>query len=234
MTEDLLKHWNDRLERLSPKEAMEVVLAEMPGKKTFSTSFGIEDQMITDMLSGFPSDRYEVFTLDTGRLFPETYDLFARTQRKYKINIKTFFPDEKNINEYVIEHGVNGFYNSLESRKRCCHIRKLIPLERALQGADVWITGLRAEQSESRSRGAFLERDAARQLLKFNPLIRLSLKEVEQYVEQHKVPLNPLYKKGFVSIGCAPCTRAIEPGEDFRAGRWWWEQSHKECGLHAS
>jgi len=180
--------------------------------------------------------RYElaitIFTLDTGRLFNETYELIERNAARYKKNMKIFFPDATDVEEFVLANGVNSFYESVENRKSCCYIRKVKPLNRALAGAKVWIAGLRAEQSLNRTNMPMIEWDDVKQLYKFNPLINWTYNDVLAYINKYNVPYNPLHDKGFISIGCAPCTRAIETGEDARAGRWWWETSHKECGLH--
>ena len=203
-----------------------------PKKVIFTTSFGYEDQVITDMI--FRNDLpVEVVTLDTGRMFEETYKVFRSTLERYGKSIKAFFPPTGKVEKLLSEKGPFSFYESLENRKECCHIRKVIPLKRALNGNEIWITGLRASQSEHRSDLHEFEWDEGNKILKFNPLINWSLGEVKDYVKENNVPYNVLHDKGFVSIGCEPCTRAIKPGEDFRAGRWWWEQSSgKECGLH--
>uniref|UniRef100_UPI00404A4725 phosphoadenylyl-sulfate reductase n=1 Tax=Flavobacterium sp. TaxID=239 RepID=UPI00404A4725 len=228
----LLATYNSALEKLSLQEGLQFVTSKLEGKKVFSTSFGIEDQVITHFLEPF-SKEVTVFTLDTGRLFEETYEVFQKTQSKYdEIKIETYFPDEKELQEYIHSDGINGFYNSVESRKKCCFVRKVIPLKRAIKGANVWITGLRAEQSQNRETMQFLEWDSDNQLVKYNPLLHYSLEKLETIVNQNNIPINSLYKKGYVSIGCAPCTRAITENEDFRAGRWWWENGKKECGLH--
>jgi len=227
-----LQHLNKTLQGMAINDALAVVIDFFEGKKVFSTSFGIEDQLLTHYIAPF-ANRVEVFTLDTGRQFNETYEVFQRTQNKYpSINIKTFFPDETDIAAYVNTNGVNGFYNSVESRKECCRVRKVVPLQKAIAGASLWITGLRAEQSQNREEMEFLEWDEANQLVKYNPLLHYSLKEVEQLTNVFNIPVSSLYKKGYLSIGCAPCTRALLEGEDFRAGRWWWENGKKECGLH--
>ncbi len=232
ITQETLNDWNEQINQLSLEESIALVLKHAEGKIVFSTSFGIEDQVITHYLNPH-YDKVEFFTLDTGRQFNETYEVFQKTQSKYsKLKIKTYYPEEADIQEYYQKSGVNGFYNSIEERKQCCFIRKVKPLNKALQGASVWITGLRAEQSANRESMRFLEWDADHQLIKFNPLLHFTLKEVEAEVEQYNIPINSLYKKGFLSIGCAPCTRALELGEEFRAGRWWWENGKKECGLH--
>ncbi len=216
---------------LSIEETLAFLTNEYKDKVVFSTSFGQEDQVITALIAtnDFP---ITIFTLDTGRLFQETYDVFHKTLKKYKKEIKVFFPEATAVEKLLEEKGPNSFYESVENRKQCCFIRKVAPLTKALKGNAIWITGLRAEQSENRSDLDFFEYDAHFDIIKFNPLLKWTLKEVEDYLEKNNVPQNALHKQGFVSIGCAPCTRAIEPGEEIRAGRWWWESSHKECGLH--
>ena len=221
-----------QVEELTPSEAIALLCDLFPGKVVFSTSLGQEDQVITEIISKHHLD-VQVFTLDTGRLFYETYDLLAKTIVKYRLDIKTYYPDTHAVQDFVRTKGINGFYESPENRKSCCYVRKVEPLKRALKGNSIWITGLRAEQSTNRSGMRKLEWDEGNQILKFNPLLNWTMDEVLDYIDQFKIPYNPLHDKGFVSIGCAPCTRAIEPGEDPRAGRWWWEQNTgKECGLH--
>lgn len=197
----------------------------------FSTSFGQEDQVITDLLFrnelGIP-----VFTLDTGRLFQETYDVFDDTRRQYNKNIKVYYPQQDAVEAMVTEKGPQSFYNSIDNRKECCSIRKIEPLTRALQPYNIWITGLRAGQSTNRQSLQRFQYDPKFDIIKFNPLLYWSLDLVDHHLEEYHVPQNKLHNQGFVSIGCAPCTRAIRPGEDIRAGRWWWETSKKECGLH--
>lgn len=216
---------------LSIKETLAFFTIEYKDKVVFSTSFGQEDQVITALIAtnDFP---ITIFTLDTGRLFQETYDVFHKTLKKYKKEIKVFFPEANAVEKLLKEKGPNSFYESVENRKQCCFIRKVAPLTKALKGNAIWITGLRAEQSENRSDLDFFEYDAHFDIIKFNPLLKWTLAEVQKYIDDNNVPQNALHKQGFVSIGCAPCTRAIEPGEEIRAGRWWWESSHKECGLH--
>ena len=221
----------DTTKDFSIEETLAFLAKEYPNQVVFSTSFGQEDQVITDFI-GQNQLPITVFTLDTGRLFQETYDVFHKTLKKYKTEIKTYFPDTKAVEALLNEKGPNSFYDSVENRKECCFIRKVAPLTKALQGNAIWITGLRAEQSENRSDLSFFEYDAHFDIIKFNPLLKWTLQEVEEYLEKNNVPQNSLHKQGFVSIGCAPCTRAILPGEDIRAGRWSWESSHKECGLH--
>jgi phosphoadenosine phosphosulfate reductase len=218
---------------LSILEAFEYIIKEVGDGIAFSTSFGQEDQLISDLI--FRNNlNVEVFTLDTGRLFEETYEVYHKTINKYKKQIKAYTPDAQLLEELISEKGPNRFYNSLAERKECCHVRKIEPLKRALRGKRFWVTGLRAAQSENRASLNLLEWDSNFEILKFNPLLNWSLEAVEAYLEEHNVPQNRLHKKGFVSIGCQPCTRAIQPGEDLRAGRWWWESSKKECGLHSS
>jgi phosphoadenosine phosphosulfate reductase len=207
------------------------VLAQDYKQIVFSTSFGQEDQVLTDII--FKNNlAVEVFTLDTGRLFNETYETFDRTIKRYKKEIRTYFPDKTKTEELLTKKGPFSFYDSVDNRKECCHIRKVEPLQRALKGKEIWITGLRSAQSTGRENLPLFQWDETYQVLKYNPLTDWSLEQVVKYLKQNNVPYNPLHDKGFVSIGCAPCTRAIEPGEDIRAGRWWWEDSKKECGLH--
>ena len=202
-----------------------------PGQVVFSSSLGQEDQVIMDAI--FRNQlAVKIFTIDTGRMFPETYDLLDITIARYKQPITIYFPEASDVEEYVHQKGVNAFYESVENRKACCHIRKVKPLNRALTGVKVWITGLRGEQSPNRKDLKMIEWDEQRELLKFNPLIHWNYEDVLEYLKTNFVPTNALHEKGFISIGCAPCTRAIEIEEDPRAGRWWWETSRKECGLH--
>jgi len=218
---------------LSLPERMQQIATLFIGKKiVFSTSFGQEDQAITHAIAS-QKLAIEIFTLDTGRQFQESYELIDLTVKKLGFDLKTYFPQTATVEKLVETKGFNSFYTSVENRKECCFIRKIEPLNRALQGADVWITGLRAEQSENRADMPMIEWDAQKNLYKINPLIDWSFEALENYLAEFKVPQNPLHKKGFISIGCAPCTRAIAEGEHPRAGRWWWENSQKECGLHA-
>lgn len=216
----------------SIEETLTFLANEYKNKVIFSTSFGQEDQVITALIAKniLP---ITIFTLDTGRLFQETYDVFHRTAKKYKNEIKVFFPEANQVERLLEEKGPNSFYESVENRKECCFIRKVVPLSKALAGNEIWITGLRAEQSENRSDLAFFEYDEHFKIIKYNPLLKWTLAEVQKYIEDNNVPQNVLHQQGFVSIGCLPCTRAILPGEDIRAGRWSWESSHKECGLHS-
>ena len=221
----------EKTENFSIEETLAFLVSEYKNKVVFSTSFGQEDQVITALIAknDLPIN---IFTLDTGRLFQETFDVFHKTTKKYKNDIKTYFPDTVAVEDLLNKKGPNSFYESVENRKECCYIRKVAPLTKALDGNEIWITGLRAEQSENRNDLAFFEYDAHFKIIKFNPLLKWTLQEVQNYIDENNVPQNALHKQGFISIGCAPCTRAILPGEDIRAGRWWWESSHKECGLH--
>ena len=231
---ELIDRLNTQFAEKSIVETLNYVVENHPGKVIFTTSFGYEDQVITDMIFKNNID-IEVITLDTGRLFPETYKVYRSTLEKYKKPIKAFFPSADKVEELLLKKGPFSFYESLENRKECCYIRKVIPLKRALKGNEIWITGLRASQSENRSDLHFFEWDGGNEIIKYNPLLNWSLDEVKKYIKENYVPYNVLHDKGFVSIGCEPCTRAIQPGEDFRAGRWWWEQnSGKECGLHSA
>ena len=216
-----------------PVEALRVLADQFPGEIVFSTSFGWEDQVITHMI--FANDiPIKVFTLETGRLFPETYYVWNRTMEIYGKPIFAYYPVHHLLEDMVNVKGPNSFYESVENRKECCGIRKIEPLRRALAGNQCWITGIRAEQSPNREDMHNVEWDEGNQLIKFHPIFNWTLDDVKAYIKQHNIPYNTLHDKGFPSIGCLPCTRAVQPGEDFRAGRWWWEdQSKKECGLHA-
>jgi phosphoadenosine phosphosulfate reductase len=203
------------------------------GKIVFSTSFGIEDQVITDAIFSQKLTNIEVFTLDTGRLFQETYATWDKTQLQYNQKIKTYYPEHNELENFIDKNGINPFYESVELRKQCCHIRKVVPLKRALKDVKIWITGIRAEHSPNRNELEIIQWDEQNQLYKYNPLLYWTSEEVKEYVVKKGIPYNVLHDKGFVSIGCAPCTRALKEGEDFRAGRWWWEDAaKKECGLH--
>ena len=227
----LVEELIQRTKNLSIEETLAFLANEFPEKVVFSTSFGQEDQVITALIATNELP-IKIFTLDTGRLFQETYDVFHKTLKKYKVNIQTFYPETSQVENLLNTKGPNSFYESVENRKECCFIRKVVPLKKGLAGNKVWITGLRAEQSENRYDLALFEYDAHFDIIKFNPLLKWTLAEVQKYIDDNNVPQNSLHKKGFISIGCAPCTRAIVEGEDIRAGRWSWESSHKECGLH--
>lgn len=216
----------------SPQEVLSFLAENFKDEIVFSTSFGWEDQVISDMI--FSKDlNIKVFTLDTGRMFTETYYTWNRTLEKYQKPIHAYYPNEQKLQEMISAKGPSSFYESVENRKECCGIRKVEPLNRALKDQKIWITGIRADQSANREDMDWVEWDAAHQLIKVHPIFNWTLDDVKAYVNEHNVPYNPLHDKGFPSIGCQPCTRAVAPGEDFRAGRWWWENaSKKECGLH--
>ena len=223
---------NEEFANATPEALLGYFLDRYGSRIALSSSLSIEDQVLTDMICRLKPDA-RIFTLDTGRLFPETYNLIDQTAMHYGIRLEVFFPDCTEVEKLVADCGINGFYESLEKRKRCCRIRKLDPLERALRGLDAWICGLRREQSVTRSEMRAVEWDGAHGLLKINPLIDWHEEQVWEYIRRNHVPYNKLHEQGFPSIGCQPCTRAVKPGEDIRAGRWWWESpDHKECGLH--
>ena len=223
---------NEEFANATPEALLGYFLDRYGSRIALSSSLSIEDQVLTDMICRLKPDA-RIFTLDTGRLFPETYNLIDQTAMHYGIRLEVFFPDCTEVEKLVADCGINGFYESLEKRKRCCRIRKLDPLERALRGLDAWICGLRREQSVTRSEMRAIEWDEAHGLLKINPLIDWHEEQVWEYIRRNHVPYNKLHEQGFPSIGCQPCTRAVKPGEDIRARRWWWESpDHKECGLH--
>lgn len=198
----------------------------------FSTSLGLEDQVIAHII--FSQDlQIPIFTLDTGRLFPETYSTLSQTLSRYKKKIQVFYPQTSAVEKLVSDKGPFSFYTSVTARQECCYIRKVEPLKRALKGKTIWITGLRAEQSANRNAMKLVEWDDGNQIVKINPLLNWTLSETKDFVKKHNIPYNTLHDKGYISIGCQPCTRSIQEGEDFRAGRWWWEDTgKKECGLH--
>jgi len=227
-----IEQLNLQFEGKSPEEVLSYFLAEYKGRIALSSSLSIEDQVLTDLIVKIDKEA-RIFTLDTGRLFPETYSLLERTNLKYDIKLEVFFPDFKEVEKMVKAEVINLFYNGIDQRKACCRVRKLEPLKRAFQGLDVWICGLRKEQSVTRQEVQLIEWDEGNQLIKLNPIIHFTEVQVWDYIKIHKVPYNKLHDQGFPSIGCQPCTRAVEKGEDIRAGRWWWENpEHKECGLH--
>ncbi|MEA2043152.1 MAG: phosphoadenylyl-sulfate reductase [Bacteroidota bacterium] len=227
-----MKEYNNIIQLQTIKEQLEALSRKHKNKIVFSTSFGLEDQVITDIIfnNNIP---ITVFTLDTARLFPETYKVWNKTIEKYEKPIKVYFPDNKETEKLLEEKGPYSFYHSIANRKECCNIRKVKPLKRALAGNELWVTGLRAEQSTAREDLESFVEDPALDIVKFNPLKDWTFEEVKAYVEDNNVPYNALHNKGFVSIGCEPCTRAVKKGDNFRSGRWWWEnKSTKECGLH--
>lgn len=227
-----IAQFNQQFAGKSPEFVLTYFLHAYSGRIALSSSLSIEDQMLTDLIANIaPATR--IFTLDTGRLFPETYSLIERTRMKYPITLEVFFPDAAEVENMVRKNGINLFYESAELRKKCCQVRKIQPLKRAFQGLEVWICGLRREQSVTRQDMQLIEWDASNGLIKLNPLIDYTEAQVWEYIKTNQVPYNKLHDRGFPSIGCQPCTRAIEPGEDVRAGRWWWENpEQKECGLH--
>jgi phosphoadenosine phosphosulfate reductase len=211
------------------------IAAEIPGRLVFTTSLGVEDQALTHALAmaGLAKGRVEIVTLDTGRLFAETYDTWSETEAAYGIRIAAYAPERAAAEAFVRTEGINGFRRSVAARQACCGFRKVEPLGRALEGASGWLTGLRAGQSANRAETPLAEFDAARGLIKLNPLADWTRAQVDSFVRDSFVPYNVLHDRGFPSIGCAPCTRAVKLGEPERAGRWWWEQEDKkECGLH--
>jgi phosphoadenosine phosphosulfate reductase len=227
-----LNKLTDQLKGKSIEDSLEVLVTEFPGRVIFTTSFGIEDQVISYKIftNNLP---VKVVTLDTGRLFPETYEVFSQTLIKYKKQINVYFPDNEAVEKMVTEKGPYSFFESRENREQCCRLRKVVPLDRALSGMDCWISGIRSDQSENRSMMKSLEYDETRQLYKFYPLFDWSFGDVEGYIKAKNIPYNSLHDKRYLSIGCEPCTRAIIKGQDFRAGRWWWENDGpKECGCH--
>ncbi len=221
------------LDKLSISELLTELAKMFDGRIAFSTSLSWEDQVITHHIfsQNLP---IRVFTIDTGRMFPETYSVLNSTRERYKKEIEVYFPQTTSVQDLVTKKGASSFYESLENRKECCFIRKVEPLNRALDGVDCWITGIRAEHSDNRKELSIVEFDEQRQIQKVNPLANWSLDDVKEEIKKHTIPYNILHDRGFVSIGCQPCTRAIKEGDDFRAGRWWWEESNKkECGLHS-
>jgi len=222
----------EEFERLSAFEVIKWGIEKFHPRIALACSFQAEDIVILDMMTKIVKDPI-VFTIDTGRLNEETYELMDRVRERYGIKIIVYFPDYKQVEEMVREHGVNLFYKSVELRKLCCSVRKVEPLKRALANLDAWITGLRREQNETRKAIRKIEVDELHgNIIKLNPLADWTWNMVWDYVKKNNLPYNKLYDKGYKSIGCAPCTRAVYPWEDPRAGRWWWEVSNKECGLH--
>ncbi|OEJ99522.1 phosphoadenylyl-sulfate reductase [Roseivirga misakiensis] len=227
----MIEELKSSLKEKSFEEGLRFVANQYPGKVVFSSAFGQEDQAIAHAI--FKNDiDVKVFTLDTGRLFKETYELIDQTRSRYKKPISVYYPNTANVEQLVTEKGMHSFYNSVASRKECCFVRKVEPLKRALEGASVWITGLRSGQSVNREEFEQVEWDEQNKVIKYNPILDWTYDQLLDYLKENNVPYNKLHDQGFISIGCAPCTRAITAGEDSRAGRWWWETSQKECGLH--
>jgi len=217
----------------TPQEVLTWALSSYQ-KIALASSFGAEDVVLIDMIAKIQPEA-DVFTLDTGRLNAETYEVIAKIQQKYpQLHLKIMFPQAEAVEQMVSEKGINLFYDSVENRKQCCYIRKVEPLGRATNGLDAWITGLRRDQTANRSAMETVELDGDRNIAKVNPLIDWSNEQVWEYIRENNVPYNALHDQNFPSIGCAPCTRAVQAGEDLRAGRWWWELSNQECGLHVT
>lgn len=240
MSKEKIKSIENVISGKSPEESLALLAKEFlspsgggkGGGLVFSTSFGLEDQAITHIIfsKNLP---IKVFTLDTGRLFEETNSVWSRTREVYGKNIEACSPKADTVQKMVSEKGPNSFYESVENRLECCHIRKVEPLERALKGNEVWITGIRKEQSANRNNLSSVEWDEKNNIVKFHPLFDWSLEKVWKFIRENNVPYNSLHDKGFPSIGCQPCTRAVKEGENPRSGRWWWEDTtKKECGLH--
>lgn len=222
----------DAIVKLAPADRIATLRRELDGPIVFTHGFGIEGQLIFHWICERDID-IDVVTLDTGRLFPETYALWAATERRYGRRIRAIYPNNRSLEKLVAKQGIDGIYESKLAREACCEVRKVKPLDRALAGAVAWITGLRADQTSVRHDAGLIGFDAARDLMKFNPLFDWTRAAVMAEVEARQVPINRLHAQGFASVGCAPCTRAIAPGEPERNGRWWWEEGgHKECGLH--
>tara|TARA_B100001063_G_scaffold139563_1_gene130394 strand:- start:1153 stop:1857 length:705 start_codon:yes stop_codon:yes gene_type:complete len=232
MSKEIAEKLNEELKNKSTNEVIEYFLKHYKYSSALSSSLAAEDQVLTDVILKINKDA-KIFTLDTGRLHPETYDVMDATNLKYNIKMDVYFPNENDVQELYKTQGVNGQYESIEKRKTCCGIRKIEPLKRALKGLDIWFTGVRASQSITRTDMKLVEYDEGFKLIKVNALINWNEDDVWDYIKENKVPYNKLHDKGFPSIGCAPCTRPVKAGEDIRAGRWWWENpEHKECGLH--
>jgi phosphoadenosine phosphosulfate reductase len=232
LTSDQLQIWNQRYASLPALDIVQLVTRWFAPDLALASSFGAEDLVLMHL--ALQQDvRPEILVLDTGRLPPETYDLIERWRIRYDLSLRFYYPDPAALEPFVTRHGPNAFYENAARRKECCHIRKVEPLQRALAGKKAWLTGLRREQSPARSTAVLFDRDEAERL-KISPLLSWSRQDVWDYIKAHNLPYNPLHDRGYASIGCAPCTRAIEAHEEERAGRWWWEdQSHKECGLHS-
>ena len=233
LSQDKVEKLAEKFENKEPREILKWSLDTFHPRLALSSSFSIEDVALIDMLSKI-SPKFRVLTLDTGRLNQETYSLIDRIRMKYNMQIEVYYPNTASVEKMVREHGMNLFYESVAHRRLCCNVRKVEPLMRALGGLDAWITGLRREQSVTRTEVKKVEIDEAHgNIIKINPLADWSNEQVWDYVKKNDVPYNPLYDKGYTSIGCEPCTRPIKSGEEVRAGRWWWESpDEKECGLH--
>ena len=229
---EFIEYLNREFEKKSPEELLKYLLNKYGNRIALASSLGLEDQVLTDIILKVDKTA-RIFTIDTGRLFPETYSLIDKTNMKYGVKMEVFFPESANVESFVNKNGINAFYESIEKRKGCCSVRKIQPLLRALSTLNIWICGLRQEQSVTRTGVELAEWDEANNLIKINPLVHWSEQDVWYYIKENSVPYNILHNKNYPSIGCQPCTRAVAESEDVRAGRWWWENpEHKECGLH--
>ncbi len=227
-----LRDLNERFVNAKAEEILSFFSDQYGNELAFATSLGAEDQVLTFLLSQINKD-VRIFTLDTGRLFPETIDLIDKTNKLYDINILVYFPEFSLVEKMVNSKGINLFYESIENREECCHIRKIIPMKRALKGVKAWVSGLRSEQSVTRQDLSVVSWDEKFELVKINPLLNWTETQLWDFIKTHDIPYNELHDKGYPSIGCQPCTRAVRPGDDVRGGRWWWEMpENKECGLH--
>lgn len=227
-----LEEWRAELAGMTPAAVLSWAAQQFGGKVAFASSLGLEDQVITDLIAKH-APGMSIFTLDTGRLFPETYELLARIEERYGLRVEIYFPEADEVEQMVHEHGINLFRDSVEQRQRCCGVRKIAPLRRALTGLQAWVCGLRREQSVTRAGVGVIEWDEGNGLFRVNPLYDWTTDQLWEYIRAEDVPYNALHDQGFLSIGCSCCTRAAEAGEGLRAGRWWWEEpEHKECGLH--
>lgn len=231
-TKEEIDSLNIKYADASAQELLQSFMSQYGARLALSSSLSIEDQTLTDMMLRI-DPQANIFTLDTGRLFPETYELIDRTNEHYKVKLKVYCPQTESLQQFVATEGINPFYESIEKRHACCEVRKLEPLRRAFRDLDVWVCGLRSAQSVTRSDMRLIEWDERHGLLKINPLIHWTEQQVWDYIRENRVPYNRLHDKGFPSIGCEPCTRAVRRIDDVRAGRWWWESpDHRECGLH--
>jgi phosophoadenylyl-sulfate reductase (thioredoxin)/thioredoxin-dependent adenylylsulfate APS reductase len=232
-TKEQIQTLNASFADKSPQELLKHFMDIFGDRIALSSSLSIEDQTLTDMMLKI-NPKAKIFTLDTGRLFPETYQLIDKTNSRYHFKLEVYCPQTQALQEMVREYGINPFYESIEKRHMCCQVRKLEPLSRAFMTLDAWICGLRRSQSVTRRDMQKIEWDDKHNILKINPLIDWSEEQTWDYVHQNVVPFNKLHEQGYPSIGCQPCTRAVKPGEDIRSGRWWWEDpDHRECGLHS-
>lgn len=229
---DFIQEWQALLENRSADDVIRWAAEKFDDRLVFASSLGAEDQVITHILARV-CPRTAIFTLDTGRLFHETHELIESTEVRYNLKIQVFVPESSEVESMVKNHGINLFYKSVDNRKLCCGVRKIHPLRRALAGAEAWICGLRRDQAVTRQQVQVVEWDEQHGIVKLNPLWNWSEESLWDCIKQNHIPYNPLHDKGFLSIGCSCCTRAVSPGEDIRAGRWWWESPElKECGLH--